>query len=400
MMTKKDKGGYFMNRTKIGIVFLLAWMCTFFSFVPASALEQNERVNVFNDTWKLQTKTYKTIVVDPSKEKNPSWAIQLALNEAKTSKQPIKVFVKKGNYSLTKPLRIYSNTWLQLEKGTVMIRNHDQVMLLNGDYGASYSGYNGNSNIIIDGGTWDGNGDSIKDDGTAFGISHAQNVLIQNVTVKDIYYSHGIDLAGSKNVVIRHSSFIGFFDDGTRGYAEAIQVDITASIHSFHEFGSYDLTPSQNIRIEDNYFGNSTTKGAKPWGVGIGSHSAVNGKKYDNIQILHNTFDHLSSVAIKAINWENVMIYQNNISASTYALFATNTEKDSVFQFSILENKIDLQSSNKVALRFLGHPTAKISDIYIRGNAFSHVSPGQKRAFWSDTNHIVFDEDTNTTNKK
>jgi predicted heme/steroid binding protein len=384
-------------------------ICIFFiSVVQLDTIAQDLDPPAVQDTLDLQAKKYQEIKVDFSKSKDQAWAIQLALNKAKVSKIPSKIIIEEGTYLLNRPLRVYSNTWLKTSPKTKFVRNHHHSMLLNGDYGGFYNGYNGNSNIIIDGGIWDAKGSKIKKDGSAFAISHANHVLIQNVTVKDIYYSHAIDLAGDQNVVIRDSKFIGFFDDGTRGYAEAIQIDVTQSKNSFSEFGSYDSTPTKNVRIENNYFGNSSTLGAKPWGVGVGSHSAVYGEQYENIEIVQNRFEGMTMSGIKAFNWNNVIIHKNEISSKLFSVFVSNPSigvytKDKygiqrnatqpAYNFSIRENAIHLKDNqSSVSFMFKGQNHAKLYNISIVDNSFYHLKPGHKRATWTNAENVFFGE--------
>lgn len=365
-----------------------------FSFSSTrQAATVDESIQPFQDTWALPTKTYQTVPVDWNASKDKGWAIQLALNEAKNAKTPVKIVIPNGTYVLNKPLRIYSNTYLKLSADTTIVRNHNETMLINGDYGASYSGYTGQSNIVIDGGTWDANGDVIKDDGSVFGLSHGQNLLIQRVHVKDVYYSHAIDLSGDQNVVVRNSSFQGFYDDGTRGYAEAIQIDVTASTRSFSEFGSYDNTASRNVRIENNVFGSSASKDSKPWGVAIGSHSVPAGKTYTNIQVIRNTFDNVA-VAVKGYGWENVKVYGNTIKATKYAVYLGNDPdmKTSTTLFSVRDNQITMTSLQRVSIRIQGQPLSLLTQVYIENNTFDHVKAGQRRAFWENAPKLFFGE--------
>lgn len=264
----------------------------------------------------LLDKDYEMIEVIFSDDVDPTTTIQNALNKAKNSKKPIKVMVPSGKYKLTKSLHIYSNTWLHFSDNTVLTKakNHHGIMLINGDFHDSYQKYNGNSNIIVDGGIWDAEGaDPSVWTPSVFGFAHGENILIQNVVLKNISGGHAIDCAGNKNIIIQDSKFLGFNISNKNNYVEAIQIDGMISSKAFRRFGDVDSTVTENILIQNNYFGNSHVKTMKPWGVGIGSHSALYNHPHSSIKIINNTFEGLSLAAIKAYNWSNVVIKGNKM---------------------------------------------------------------------------------------
>ncbi|PKG22103.1 glycoside hydrolase family protein [Niallia nealsonii] len=264
----------------------------------------------------LLDKDYEMIEVTFSDDVAPTTTIQNALNKAKNSKEPIKVIVPSGKYKLTKSLHIYSNTWLHFSDNTLLTKtkNHHEIMLINGDFHTSYQKYNGNSNIIVDGGIWDAEGaDPSVWTPSVFGFAHGKNILIQNVVLKNISGGHAIDCAGNKNIIIQDSKFLGFNISEKNNYVEAIQIDGMISPKAFRRFGDVDSTVTKNILIQNNYFGNSHVKTMKPWGVGIGSHSALYNHPHSTIKIINNTFEGLSLAAIKAYNWSNVVIKGNKM---------------------------------------------------------------------------------------
>jgi hypothetical protein len=274
---------------------------------------ENPPIETFQDeVIKLFERDYKTIKVTFTKDSDPSKQIQKALNLAKKAQQPIKVVIPKGTYIVKDALHIYSNTWLHLSSDTILRKSdtHDDLMLLNGDVNASYHNYDGNSNIIVDGGTWDAVGKSSKQrTPAAFGFAHGKNIIIQNTIVKNVYAGHAIDSSGNKNVIIRNNQFLGARKGNV--YTEAIQIDGMVSDKAFRRFGSVDLTITTNMIVENNYFGDSGAKDMRPWGVGVGSHSAAHKKPYSNISIINNTFERMTYAAIRGHNWENVFIKEN-----------------------------------------------------------------------------------------
>ncbi|GKU83426.1 glycoside hydrolase family 55 protein [Niallia sp. NCCP-28] len=264
----------------------------------------------------LLDKDYKIMELTFYPNADPTIIIQNALNEAKNSTKPIKIIVPPGQYKLTQSLHIYSNTWLHFSNNTVLKKatNHHEIMLINGDFHDSYQEYNGNSNIVVDGGIWDAEGaDPSVWTPSIFGFAHGKNIIIQNVVLKNISGGHAIDCAGNKNIIIQDSKFLGFNISNKNNYVEAIQIDGMISSKAFRRFGDVDSTVTKNILIQNNYFGNSHVKTMKPWGVGIGSHSALHNHPHSTIRIINNTFEGLSLAAIKAYNWSDVIIKGNKM---------------------------------------------------------------------------------------
>jgi hypothetical protein len=317
----------------------------------------------------LESKAYTTVNVDNiSSDLDATTEIQTALNKAKNSPTPIKVVVKKGTYTISRPLSIFSNTWLKTDKNTVFNRpkNAGFILLLNGVRGdKTIKAYNGNSNIIIDGGIWNVNGDKTnKGLASGFGLAHGSNLLIENVTIKNLVNSHGIDLVGNNGVLVRNSRFLGYLDttdEQNRGYAEAIQVDGDISPSSFGQFGAIDGTVSKNIRVQNNEFNSSFENGMGAQAVGIGSHSGVDGKPFTNIQILNNHFIGSTYSAIHGYNWQNVIISGNVFTNVNKGVFIDHTTK---------EVYIDLKTKKEKTSQIKFRPSAYIT---ISSNHFYNI---------------------------
>jgi hypothetical protein len=298
------------------ITLLILVICIVTSFQLWNSLKDEpiKKKNYKNEVLQLLKRKYKTINVTFPKYSDPSTQIQKALDLAKNSKKPIKVVIPPGDYTLTTSLHIYSNTWLQASNKTIFRKatTHREIMLLNGDFKASYYNYDGNSNIVVDGGKWDASGATpTLRTPSVFGFAHGHNILVQNTIVKNIVGGHAIDSSGNKNVIIQNNKFLGT-RLGNDYFTEAIQIDGMVSEKAFRRFGTVDLTVTKNMIIDNNYFGNSHVKGMKPWGVGVGSHSAAYKKPYTNIQITNNTFDGMTYAAIRGFNWSNILIKSNH----------------------------------------------------------------------------------------
>lgn len=240
-------------------------------------------------------------------------AFQRVLNLSKTN-SGITVVVPKGIYTVTKILLIYGNTRLSLNHNAVMKRFHDDSFFLNGDYGAQYDRYEGQGNIIIEGGMLDGNIIQYPDAFNGINIAHANNVTIRDITIKDISWAHAIDINASSNVLVHNCKFLGYKNaaDGSRYFSEAIQIDAMTKL-GFTAFGKYDGTPSRNITVRDCYFGPSGTEGTAAWPAGVGTHGAIHDVWAHNIKIVNNTFDGLTYWAIRLFKWNDCIVQGNTM---------------------------------------------------------------------------------------
>ncbi|NEY19385.1 hypothetical protein G4D61_05305 [Bacillus ginsengihumi] len=250
-------------------------------------------------------------------------AIQLALNRVKSNGGGT-VYIPNGKYIVTHALRIYSNTYLKLAKDAIIVRKDDGTVVINGEVNGQYTGYNGQGNILIEGGIFLMNDSSNPKPGTAFGIARANGLVIRNVKVLNIVNSHGIDLNSSKNVVIENCKFMGFKDttnNKSRGYAEAVQIANHTKI-GFSILGVYDGTPCENVKVSHCIFGNNSKDGFGSWGVGIGDHSlGVIGKYNRHIQITKNTFLDCSFSGIHINSYKDTEITGNRFEECEHSIF-------------------------------------------------------------------------------
>ncbi|MBN6889893.1 parallel beta helix pectate lyase-like protein/pectate lyase-like protein [Cytobacillus horneckiae] len=238
-------------------------------------------------------------------------AIQSALDTAKEVGQ-VNIIIPAGEYKVTKKLIIYKNTNIKMSSSTTIKRSHNASILQNGENGSVYYGYEGNGNILIEGGILDGNLGEYNFECSGFSVSHAQNIIIRDVTFKDMYAGHALDLAGVKDVIIDNCKFIGYRDrpDNSRNYAEAIQIDV-ASANGFPVFGAHDGTYTQNVTVRSCYFGPSGTENTTSWPVGVGHHAAVHNIWPTDIMILNNVFEECTFRAIRLFKLNNVIIEGN-----------------------------------------------------------------------------------------
>lgn len=258
------------------------------------------------------------------------------------------VLVNKGTYFLKSGLYIHANTILKAVGNVRYLRGRAGGALL---YNASptekkVSGYNGNGNIVIDGGIWDANIENgYYGNQNVFTIGYANGFTVKNATFLDVVYGHAVDLSSSINVVIENSKFLGFSDntDGKRFYAEAIQMDHnqkattkidangnTVKVAPSISIGIPDGTPNVNVTVRNCHFGsnpdnNDPRFGA--WPVGVGSHGYPEKGPMQNIVIENNTFEEQTYAGVRLYKWGDTKVINNKFKYSAVRKrFILNTE--------------------------------------------------------------------------
>ncbi|MGN0633867.1 MAG: right-handed parallel beta-helix repeat-containing protein [Oscillospiraceae bacterium] len=238
-------------------------------------------------------------------------AIQKALNigrDQASDTNKVVVKVPAGTYSISKGLRIYSNTQLILDPNATIIKKFSNgCMLSNKNADDTVGGYSGTHNILIEGGTFDGNTSQY---GSVYAfsnirIAHANNVIFRNVTVLNNKNGHHMEIGGVSGLTIEGCYFSGYSGSLLK---EAIQLDVMHSEELFTGFSPFDDTTCDNVIIRNCTFRNIPRA--------IGSHSAVVGKYYTNVSITGNTFDNVSNICMVLYNYKHCSITNNTITNS------------------------------------------------------------------------------------
>ncbi|HGQ2161902.1 TPA: glycosyl hydrolase family 28-related protein [Streptococcus pneumoniae] len=185
-------------------------------------------------------------------------AIQDAIDAAAQGLGGGNVYFPEGTYLVKEIVFLKSHTHLELnEKATILnginIKNHPSIVFMTGlftDDGAQIE-WGPTEDISYSGGTIDMNG-VLNEEGTkaknlplinssgAFAIGNSNSVTIKNVTFKDSYQGHAIQIAGSKNVLVDNSRFLGqalpkTMKDGQIISKESIQIEpLTRKGESVH----------------------------------------------------------------------------------------------------------------------------------------------------------------------
>ncbi len=218
-------------------------------------------------------------------------ALQSCIDEVKKGGT---VYFPDGTYLVSASLIFYSNQTLKFSDKAVILRS-DKSTPLTRYLLASYSEpgwtqYNGTHDVVISGGTFDGNA-NLTEWITLVNTVHCKNITIENCRFVNCSRWHCIEINATENAVVRNCFF-----DGTTYTAindellnEQLQLDLSRD-------GSYgpvyncdgklidfckDETVCSNITIESNVF--------KCAGFpGVGHHGDCN---HHNINIINNIFD-------------------------------------------------------------------------------------------------------------
>ncbi|TDM12084.1 glycosyl hydrolase family 28-related protein [Macrococcus lamae] len=307
--------------------------------------------------------------------------IQHALNEAK--KGPVEVYVPAGTYYIGKELVIYAHTTLVLHEQAVLRRMSPFAMLKNGTK-PGYKGYDGNGHITIRGGTFDQYGHVLNFNNSIMSLGHAREIMIENVTFKNVVQGHAIDACGIDGFEVRDCKFLGFRDDtGMRAFSEAVQIDLQLK-DSFPKFGEYDGTPTKNVIISGCYFGNSDEPMMKPWNRAIGSHASSYEIYYENIFIENNTFDRMGDYALTFLKSKVLRITGNTfndceggvrylaVKQGKYSYDLSGIDRGvQAGEMTMIDNNHFHSINSKYSILFQSFEGVKNKDIYIINNTFS-----------------------------
>ncbi|HEU6691780.1 TPA: right-handed parallel beta-helix repeat-containing protein, partial [Streptococcus pneumoniae] len=342
-------------------------------------------------------------------------AIQDAIDAAAQGLGGGNVYFPEGTYLVKEIVFLKSHTHLELnEKATILnginIKNHPSIVFMTGlftDDGAQVE-WGPTEDISYSGGTIDMNG-ALNEEGTkaknlplinssgAFAIGNSNNVTIKNVTFKDSYQGHAIQIAGSKNVLVDNSRFLGqalpkTMKDGQIISKESIQIE-PLTRKGFPYALNDDGKKSENVTIQNSYFGKSDKSGELVTAIGT-HYQTLSTQNPSNIKILNNHFDNMMYAGVRFTGFTDVLIkgnrfdkkvkgesvhYRESGAALVNAYSYKNTKDllDLNKQVVIAENIFNIADPKTKAIRvakdsaeYLG----KVSDITVTKNVINNNS--------------------------
>ena len=293
------------------------------------------RMNRDSNTSSLNVKDYGAVGDGVSDDRQ---AIQDTIDAAAKGLGGGKVYFPEGTYLVKEIVFLRSHTHLEVhEKATILnginIKNHPSIVFMTGlftDDGDQVE-WEPTEDISYSGGTIDMNG-ALNEERTkaknlplinssgAFAIGNSKNVTISNVTFKDSYQGHAIQIAGSKNVLVDNSRFLGqalpkTMKDGQIISKESIQIE-PLTRKGFPYALNDNGQKSENVTIQNSYFGKSEKSGELVTAIGTHYQTATT-ENPSNIKILNNHFDNMMYAGIRFTGFTDILIKGNRFDKKT-----------------------------------------------------------------------------------
>ncbi|WP_303974506.1 glycosyl hydrolase family 28-related protein [Streptococcus merionis] len=349
-------------------------------------------------------------------------ALQDAIDAASTGLGGGIVYLPEGTYRMEEIIFLKSNIHVQLhEKATILNyinqKDHPSIVFMTGEFtdDGKQVEWAPTENITFTGGVIDMNG-QLNAEGTkarnlplinssgAFAIGNSTNVTIRDVTFKDSYKGHAIQIAGSKNVLIDNSRFIGqalpnTLKDSQLINYESIQIE-PLTRKGFPYALNNTGAKSENITIQNSYFGKSDTAGELVTAIGT-HYQDMTTENPENIKILNNHFDNMVYAGIRFTGFTNVLIQGNHFTKKAKedsihyrekgatlvnGYSYNNKDKSHVLDLNkhitVTENTFDIADSNTKAIRFAkdnAQNLGEIQDIAITNNTITYTHSESKQ---------------------
>lgn len=251
--------------------------------------------------------------------KDISQALDSALDYAKrtaTKQNLLTIELKKGTYNVTKTLHLTSYITIDLcssklnnaikSRGNIFKSPEDKV----------YKGYSSLEQVTVKNGTLNDRFNHNKS--CIMRLCHSKNIVLDNIEFLNNYYSHHLEIAASKDILIKNCLFKGQVSDLNINSSEAVQLDILDKVH-FVGFTGYDNTMNDSITIEKCIFKNVYR--------GIGTHNYFRNLYQTNITISECSFENIADCAVSAVNFSNTVYKNNTYKNCRYAVFARDNGK-------------------------------------------------------------------------
>jgi parallel beta-helix repeat protein len=311
-------------------------------------------------------------------------AIQAALDFANDNGGGLVQFTPGKTYALSTFITVYDYTTIYAYGATIKAIGNSGL-LRNFRSDEVFSAYLGHSHIQILGGVWDGNAfngttGSVTATTNIMNFIHCSDITVRDATLTNASSSHALEFNSTDGGRALNCRFLGFEDntaDSSRGFAEAIQIDI--AVDGSASIGSFDNTPSKNILVDGCYFGSSTRCGS--FGRAVGSHTLASGQYYYGIQVVNNRIEGTLQEGIRGYGWRRAVIANNVINATGKSGIWMGVPNPSggftatSFDITISGNTITAAATES-AIRVIGYSGASINQTTINGNSINGGGTG------------------------
>lgn len=366
-----------MKRTALCVVLFAVLLF----FLTARAGAYTEKKILVKNADNQTVKTFSVTVDRPGADSSDD--IQKALDYTRDfarEASPMTVILPKGTYGIFGTLNLYSNTTLDLS-GSVLTRNENSGSILRFGRGSDRNtGYSGYRNITVKNGTLDG---GKKGTASLMRFAHAGNIQILSVKFRNTKnVQHLLTFAAAENVLIDSCSFSDMtFSTASSSNSEAVQIDIL-NPHHFTD-NVYDGTRTKNVTVSNCSFKNVVR--------GVGTHSAIVGYYFDNMNITDNVFSGIAGYAVNALNYRNSNICGNRIyqcGSGISCSHISNIAFDNMYAPLSSQDKVDLNanvliSGNRITLTDTDYMHT-VYGISIAGAVAKNIKDKDNKVFSAD----------------
>ncbi|MFI8830553.1 right-handed parallel beta-helix repeat-containing protein [Streptomyces afghaniensis] len=305
-------------------------------------------------------------------------AIQAALDLAHESGGGLVQFTPGKTYAVSTFLTVFDYTTIYAYGATIKAIGNSGL-LRNFLSSETFSAYDGHSHIQVLGGVWDGNAfngstGSVTSMTNIMNFVHCTDITVRDATLTNVSSAHALEFNSTDGAKALNCRFLGFQDnsaDASRGFAEAVQIDIAVSGSA--SIGAFDNTPSKNILVDGCYFGASPRCGV--FGRAAGSHTLASGQYYYGIQVVNNRIEGTRQEGIRGYGWRRAIVANNIINGTGYSAIAMTHPNPSSAGYtansrnlSITGNTIERPATDS-GIRVLGYSGATCDQVVITGNS-------------------------------
>ncbi len=254
--------------------------------------EQEKNENLASKSRYLTNKgSYMEVMLDAKDGANITAQLQAAFLLAAmkaTEEIPYKIIIPEGTYHLSSTVHIYSNTSLLMDN-VIFVRDFQEgAMLMSGNFSEDSPYIEEEENIVIQGGTFDGNCfdelyGAVTTSFSNLYFPYAKNIQLIGVKVCNNMGGHHIKVSGVENMIIRDCIFEKYYENGTvitSSEREAVKFGVLYLLSRDGEVEK-KLT-CNNILVQNNIFRDVCQ--------GIGFDYIPDFRTYQNIHIRNNTF--------------------------------------------------------------------------------------------------------------
>lgn len=219
------------------------------------------------------------------------------------------VLIPPGDFGAS-GIRLRDRTYLSGYGATLHRLPGTGMVVMNWEEGDTTTvGYEGASDIVVEGLAFDGHGDTILENLNTVTFQHCRNIIVRDCVFRRSRGYHALELNAVDNALVHNCRFEGFVAVAGLTLKEAIQIDCATSMVNA---GAPDGTMTRDVVVQGCVF---TGYGElPPHHVAVGAHATVAGAFYDNISVLDCRMEGMTGRGVAAYYWRGGEIRGNFMS--------------------------------------------------------------------------------------